>query len=236
MDYDLDTQLAELGHWEWLRRMEAVRRLELIGDRAAVPQLADRLRGDDSRYVRAAAARGLGRLGDGDAVDALIAALDDRDFHVRQAALWALGEIGAAAEAALPAVEPFKQSQDRFTQAEMTVAELAEVVANEIAFAVKQKAEAEAKARAEAEAKAKVEAEAEAQTRAEAEAPAEAVTLAAPPADAETPTESAPEAAAPPAAQAANEPVDEARLRRRQEALAHKRELDGLRAEAGQGD
>jgi hypothetical protein len=223
MDYDLDTQLEELAHWEWLRRMEAVRRLELIGDQAAVPQLAETLRGDESQYVRAAAARGLGRLGGGDAVDALVAALEDKDFHVRQAALWSLGEIGAAAEPALPAIQPLTQSRERFTQAEMTVSELAEIVVGEIEFAVKEKAEAEAKAKAEAEAKAQTEAQAKAE--AQTAAPAEAVAKAEP-AEAVAPAAEAP--AAP-----RGESADEARLRRRQEALARKRELDKLRSEAG---
>ncbi len=218
MDYDLDTQLKELTHWEWLRRMEAVRRLELIGDQTAVPQLAETLRGDESQYVRGAAARGLGRLGSGDAVDALVAALEDKDFHVRQAALWALSEIGAAAEPALPAIQPLTQSRERFTQAEMTVAELAQIVVNEIEFAVKEKAEAEAKAKAEAEAKA--------QAAAQAAAPAEAI------AEAEA-TEAAPPPAAEAPAAPTGESADEARLRRRQEALARKRELDKLRSEAG---
>lgn len=228
MDYDLDTQLEELDHWEWMRRMEAVRRLELIGDQAAVPQLAERLRGDESQYVRAAAARGLGRLDGGDAVDALVAALEDKDFHVRQAALWALSEVGAAAEAALPAIQPFTESRERFTQAEMTVAELAEIVVSEIEFAVEKKAEAEAEAKrkAEEEVAAKRQAEAEAadvETAAEAEAVAEVEV------GAEATVEEAEEETA---AEAVGESAEEARLRRRQEALARKREMDKLRAEA----
>lgn len=40
------------------------------------------------------AAESLARIGDGQAVDALVQALDDEDWRVRQKAAWALGRIG----------------------------------------------------------------------------------------------------------------------------------------------
>jgi len=69
---------------------------EIVGElqiREAVPSLAARLR-DDVRDVRVAAARALGRIGDGGAREALVAAIRDSEGHVRKAAVAALGEVG----------------------------------------------------------------------------------------------------------------------------------------------
>jgi HEAT repeat protein len=143
---DVQAVMRDLDSRDWSVRMEAVRRLEMMRGEAApaVPRLAQAL-ADESQYVRAAAARALGKIGGADAVDRLIKALDDRAFHVRQNAVWALGEIGAPAEAALPMLEKFRQSKERFPQAELTVADLAGQAIGHIQTAVERsKAPAEA--------------------------------------------------------------------------------------------
>ena len=130
---DFEKQLKNLNHpWDWKVRHEAVRRLEVIGDPAAAPELARLVTEDKSPFVRAAAARALGKLGSPEGVPALIRALEDPAFHVRQAAVWSLGEIGAAAEPALPALHPLTQNPQRYPQAELTVAQVAEIAIGRI--------------------------------------------------------------------------------------------------------
>lgn len=149
MAFDEQTTLRDLTNRDWMKRAEAIRQLEVAGADSAAEQIADRLLTDDSLYVRAAAARTLGKFGSAEAVDALTRALADPAFHVRQAAMWALGEIGGAAQPALEALRPFTESVERFPQAELTVAEIAELVIGRIEGAV---AEASAAQAAEAEA------------------------------------------------------------------------------------
>lgn len=194
MAQDVERQLRDLDYFDWMVRLEAVRQLELMKAESAVDDLADHLLNDESQFVRAAAARALGRIGGGEAVDALISALNDEAFHVRQAALWALGEIGAPAEKALPLVQTLTESPARYPQAELTVSEVAELVVGRIEQAVAEAAEAKAKAE---EAKAK----AEAAKKAAAEKAAEVGT-------AETSTEPAAEAIA--TAEALEEAEEEA--------------------------
>jgi HEAT repeat protein len=62
----------------------------------AVPLLVAALERDAAPPVRAAAAVGLGDLAAGDALPALLVAIEDADVQVRQMALNALGEIGDA--------------------------------------------------------------------------------------------------------------------------------------------
>ncbi len=58
----------------------------------------------DDKVARMMAARGLGTLKASEGVDALVAALDDATFLVREAVIWALGEIGDPK--AIPALLP----------------------------------------------------------------------------------------------------------------------------------
>jgi HEAT repeat protein len=130
---DVDALLKSI---EWAERSEAIRRIEVRKDGKAVPQLIDRLGKDESQFVRAAAARALGKIGSAEAVGPLARALADPAFHVRQNAMWSLGEIGAAAEPALPALRPLAASRERFPQAELTVAEMAGLTIARIEIAV----------------------------------------------------------------------------------------------------
>ena len=66
---------------------------------AAVPRLVMLLDGDGPR-VRSAAAEALGQLGDKDAAEPLVAALQDTSDSVRTAAVIALGRLGA--DSAIP--------------------------------------------------------------------------------------------------------------------------------------
>jgi HEAT repeat protein len=135
MSKDVQALLDGLKQRDWAARLEAVRQLELSGDPKGAPGLIGALK-DESQFVRAAAARALGRIGGDDAVPALVEALGDGSFHVQQAALWALGDVGAAAETALPALEAFTKRSERFPQAELTVAEQADLTIKRINKAV----------------------------------------------------------------------------------------------------
>ncbi len=138
MASNVETHLRHMLNPRWYVRAEAIRKLELDGSAEAADALIEVLAEDESQFVRAAAARALGRISGAKAVPALTAALADPSFYVRQAALWALGEIGAPAEKALPALQPFTESEERFPQAELTVAELAELVVKRIQTAVEE--------------------------------------------------------------------------------------------------
>ncbi len=233
---DLEMRLKELAHpWDWTVRNEAVRRLEVSGDQSAVPALIEALREDDSPFVRASAARTLGKLGSADAAPALVEALQDEAFHVRQAAIWSLGEIGAAAEPALPALRALLESPERFPQAQLTVAQVTELAIARIDAAIEEakappeatEAEAEAGVLSAEERKAKREA-ALAQKRAR-EA-GEAV----PSGEAAAPVEAAGEAVASVDPPAAEKPAGgvlsaEERQAKREAALARKRELEAER-------
>lgn len=74
-----------------------------LGDPAAIPEMARLLQADPSRIVRWRAARYLYELGDGSAVPALRAALDDPEFEVALQARMALERIEGGGEAAEPA-------------------------------------------------------------------------------------------------------------------------------------
>lgn len=63
-----------------------------------IPPLARALRSDDSKWVRRAAARSLGRLGSRSAVPPLREALRDRDRWVAHSAANALSQLGSAQE------------------------------------------------------------------------------------------------------------------------------------------
>lgn len=223
---DMQRQIRDLDHYEWMVRLEAVRQLEVMQVEEAVDDLAEHLLTDQSQYVRAAAARALGKIGSGAAVDALLDALTDPAFHVQQAALWALGEIGAPAEKALPAVQTLAESPGRYPQAELTVAQVAELVVGRIEQAVEEAEEARRKAE-EAKARAKAEAQAASETahaaaQAEAAAPAaEEVALA------QEEVEAAEEAAI------SGELSDEERQALRQAALERHKEIVARMAEAG---
>jgi HEAT repeat protein len=91
-------QVVAQGAWGVLVRAlphEAVRAAVVELGTPAVPHLIQALR-DGNSYVRVAACRALGAIGDRQAVPPLIQALGDRDRDrdVRAAACWALGQIG----------------------------------------------------------------------------------------------------------------------------------------------
>lgn len=137
MAHDIQSVKKDLGSATWSVRTEAIRKLEFMGDDAAkaLPELISKLQ-DDSQYVRSAAARVLGKVGNETAVTPLTKALTDKAFHVRQGAIWALAELGVASEPALPELEKLQESKERFPQAELTVAELAGYAVSQIRSAV----------------------------------------------------------------------------------------------------
>lgn len=212
MASDVAENLEHLNHRNWAVRAEAIRSLELLTESSAAPAIAERLLEDDSVFVRMAAARALGVLGTANEVAALKAALADDAFHVRQSAIWSLGRLGASAESALPELERFTESPERFPQAELTVAELAQLAVDEINYAIGA-ARAAAEAEAQAAAKAKAAAEAEAAEAVEEAPQATAEAVEAPAAEA-------------PAAEPAGALTDEQRLALRKAALEAKRARD----------
>lgn len=82
---------------------EAVNALGRIGGESALRALSEALLSDEDMGVRMRAAMALRRIGDRDAVPALIKALADEDEYVRVSAAAALGEIGD--QTASPALE-----------------------------------------------------------------------------------------------------------------------------------
>jgi hypothetical protein len=76
----------------WMTRPFTRPALQALG-RHAVPHLAKALQ-DEKEWVRRAACRALGEIGDPQAIPHLIQALQDGDRDVRSAACWALGRIG----------------------------------------------------------------------------------------------------------------------------------------------
>ncbi len=91
------------GLYGRLRSVQALGRIG-PGARESVPALAETLNTDEDRAVREASARALGRIGDKEALTALVGALRDRTPEVRGASAWALGLIGPDARAAVPAL------------------------------------------------------------------------------------------------------------------------------------
>jgi HEAT repeat protein len=75
---------------------DLVRHAVLDGELRArsLPMIEAALKNDEAPEVRAAAAVGLGDLGAGEALAALLVAIEDPHVHVRQMALNALGEVG----------------------------------------------------------------------------------------------------------------------------------------------
>ena len=85
-------------------RLAAARALGAIGSRAGVPALLEGL-ADASESVRAGAAQALLRIGPGgEDVPALTGAVASADRYVAAFAAWSLGNLGAAAEPAVPAL------------------------------------------------------------------------------------------------------------------------------------
>src|SRR5688572_31802511 len=77
-----------------------------------------------------AAARSVGRIGDKKGVPALLEALSDPVFMVRQNAMWALGEIGDSS--ALSALESWTDDPTMFSERAITVGQLAQIAIQRI--------------------------------------------------------------------------------------------------------
>jgi HEAT repeat protein/lysophospholipase L1-like esterase len=99
--------IAALDSPERQHRFNAALALGRLGSRAAEarPALMRLLRDDPDPNVRGHAARALGRIGGEEAVEPLIAALEDGDGHVRSLAAQSLGWLGPLAAAARPRLE-----------------------------------------------------------------------------------------------------------------------------------
>ncbi|MCC6905918.1 MAG: HEAT repeat domain-containing protein [Anaerolineae bacterium] len=76
--------------------------LELIGDARAIPELLVALAHDEESVVRDGCAEALSAIGGGDALPGLFDALQSPDPEVRQAAVWALGNLCACDISAVP--------------------------------------------------------------------------------------------------------------------------------------
>ena len=98
----LTSLLSALRHSEWQARASASRKLGKLGERAGLEPLVAILMQDSVAAVRASAARALGELDQYDLVEPLIAALDDPADYVKEAAAWALGELGAKMTTSTP--------------------------------------------------------------------------------------------------------------------------------------
>jgi HEAT repeat protein len=81
-----------------------------VGGGAAIPALTEAARGDEHFAVRAAAATALGRIGDAQAVQPLLATIHDQDPYVRTEATAALARFHTTA--ALPAFRDALRSDD----------------------------------------------------------------------------------------------------------------------------
>lgn len=91
----LDPLLDALSHRAGQVRAASLLGLADLGDRRAVPAVAERLAQDDSSMAREAAAQALGRLGAAAAVPALQAAQADPKAKVRKAAAASLKQVQA---------------------------------------------------------------------------------------------------------------------------------------------
>jgi hypothetical protein len=88
------TLLAKnLHHPEWSVRAAAAQRLGTLPQHKALSALLSRALEDENEYVRAAAARSLGRQGTEAAIPGLLRALHDQAWMVRAGAVLALGHL-----------------------------------------------------------------------------------------------------------------------------------------------
>jgi HEAT repeat protein len=101
----IQTLVGELGHSSWFVRRAAGEALWQIGP-AAIPELIQAL-GADNVDVRYWASKVLGEMQAKEAVEPLIALLDDKEWSIRSGVAYSLGEIGdeRAAEALLKHLE-----------------------------------------------------------------------------------------------------------------------------------
>lgn len=92
----VDLLLFDLTSSEWATRVEAVRELEELGSQAPVDALLSALKKDESKFVRAAAARAIGGLGERTAAykTDLIRAFHDHEWNVRTSVIQVLGKLG----------------------------------------------------------------------------------------------------------------------------------------------
>jgi HEAT repeat protein len=119
--YEAAEQLKKMGPWaapavgalilalksqEWTTRCNVIDSLGEIGAAAApaIPALAEVLARDEESHVQAHAAEALGKIGKPQAVEFLVAALENEDDYVRSNAISALEAFGHAAKAAVPAL------------------------------------------------------------------------------------------------------------------------------------
>ena len=126
MSENVRTPIQELRNKEWKIRQEAVRQLEVTGDKSAVDDLLKALDREDSMYVRMAIVRALGKIGDAKAIPALLGIMNDGTGIIRQSALWALSEIGFEAKSAVAEIEKFADSEQVFDQGDLTIGKLAQ--------------------------------------------------------------------------------------------------------------
>lgn len=103
---DLAQFYFDLERFDREGKLRAVRAIAGFDDAAAIADLALVLERESDPLVRRVAAIGLGHRRGADAIDALGAALEDRDRSVRFQAIHGLGKIGGrdAAEALVPAL------------------------------------------------------------------------------------------------------------------------------------
>lgn len=95
-----DPLLDALTHRAGQVRAAALLALADLGNRQAVPAIADRLANDQSGMVREAAAQALGQLGGAAAIEALQAALSDAKAKVRKAAQASLAQARSRSKGA----------------------------------------------------------------------------------------------------------------------------------------
>ncbi len=108
----VDATLKTLSDGRSPVRVQAVATLACLDDHRAVKPLCELLQKDPDPVVQLAAAKALGRLGDEQAVDALIAAMKHPKYQVRQAAITSLGVIGVE-RVLKPLREALKSSDKR---------------------------------------------------------------------------------------------------------------------------
>lgn len=92
---ELEQRLVELRDPDWNVRHVAARELVELGESAVEPLIL--LLEEDDTYLRGAAAKALGAIGNAAAVKPLVGLFDDENGAVRQEAVRALGLIGVDA-------------------------------------------------------------------------------------------------------------------------------------------
>lgn len=97
---------------DWVVRKMSILALGELDVKEEIPRLIDFLKNDNEPEVRVGAAEALGDMKAENALEGLIAALDDPYEMVQQVTLWSIGKLGEKAKIALPKLIEFLSIPD----------------------------------------------------------------------------------------------------------------------------